>query len=110
MPDIDQVTKNSLVYIVNKFPNLASQYAEFLSSLNISFDADAPELGLDETSAEKFIVSLKLKKYLEKLENERKEKMIGIMNGENYTNEEIADINTKIAEVNEKLEKLLYME
>ena len=110
LPDIDQVTKNSLVYIVNKFPNLASQYAEFLSSLNISFDADAPELGLDETSAEKFIVSLKLKKYLEKLENERKEKMIGIMNGENYTNEEIADINTKIAEVNEKLEKLLYME
>ncbi len=110
LPDIDQVTKNSLVYIVNKFPNLSSQYAEFLSSLDISFDSDAPELGLDETAAEKFIVSLKLKKYLEKLENERKEKMVGMMNGENYTNEEIADINTKITEVNEKLEKLLYIE
>ena len=110
IPGIDAVTKNTLVFIVNKFPDLASQYAEFLSSLDISFDADAPDLGWDEKMAEKFIVSLKLKKYRDALEQELRQKMQGIINGENYTNSDIADINEKIADINEKLEKLLYME
>ena len=110
IPDVDLVTRNTLVYIVNKFPEIASQYADFLTTLNISFDEDVSDLGWDSTSAEKFIVSLKLKKYLEKLEQERKEIMHGMVNGENYTNDDITDINKKIADVNEKLEKLLYME
>ena len=110
LPDVDSVTKNTLIYIVNKFENLASQYADFLSSLNISFDTNAPDLGWNEKTAEKFIVSVKLKKYLGILEQERKEKLQGMMNGENYTNDDIDDINKKIAEVNQKLEKLLYIE
>ena len=110
LPEVDLVTKNTLVYIVNNFPDLASQYADFLASLNISFDEQAQDLRWDEKSAEKFIVSLKLKKYLEKLEKERKEIMQGMINGENYTNNDITEINKKIDEVNKKLEKLLYME
>ena len=110
LPEVDLVTKNTLVYIVNNFPDLASQYADFLASLNISFDEQAQDLRWDKKSAEKFIVSLKLKKYLEKLEKERKEIMQGMINGENYTNNDITEINKKIDEVNKKLEKLLYME
>lgn len=110
MPDVDLITKNTLVYIVNNFENLASQYSDFLSSLNINFDEQAPDLGWTVTQAEKFVVSLKLKKYLEILENERKEKMQAMVNGENYTNADIAEINKKITEINQKLEKLLYME
>ena len=59
---------------------------------------------------EKFIVSLKLKKQLEILDARRREMMQGMVNGENYTNDDIAEINKKIDEVNKKLEKLLYME
>ena len=33
-----------------------------------------------------------------------------MINGENVTREDIADINNKIIEVNKKLEKLLYIE
>ena len=110
LPDIDSVTKNSLIYIVNKFPDLASQYAEFLATLNISFDDDAPDLGWDITAAEKFIVSLKLKKQIEFLENKRREIMQGMIRGENYTNDDIADINKKIEDLNKNLEKLLYIE
>ncbi|MBQ9540024.1 MAG: DNA primase [Alphaproteobacteria bacterium] len=110
LPDTDLVTKNTLVYIVNNFPDIASQYADFLSSLNISFDVDAPDLGWDARAAEKFIVSLKLQRYRTALEQELKIKMQGMINGENYTNEELSDIKKKIAEINEKLEKLLYME
>lgn len=110
LPDIDTITKNTLVYIVNNFPDLASRYTEFLASLNISFDDTAPDMGWTDTAAEKFIVSLKLKKQLEILEKERKEKMHGMIHGENYTNEEIADINSKIIEIQEKLEKLLFIE
>ncbi len=110
LPDTDLVTKNTLVYIVNNFPDIASQYADFLSSLNISFDVDAPDLGWDARAAEKFIVSLKLQRYRAALEQELKIKMQGMINGENYTNEELGDIKKKIDEINEKLEKLLYLE
>lgn len=110
LPDTDTVTKNTIIYIVNKFPDLASQYADFLATLNISFDMDAPDLGWDSTSAEKFIVSLKLQRYRATLEQELRTKMQGMINGENYTNEELSDIKKKIADVNQKLEKLLYIE
>lgn len=110
LPDTDLVTKNTLVYIVNKFPDIASQYADFLSTLNISFDESAPDLGWDEKAAEKFVVSVKLQRYRATLEQDLKTKMQGMINGENYTNEEIADIKNKIRDVNQKLEKLLYME
>jgi len=110
LPDTDLVTKNTLVYIVNKFPDIASQYADFLSSLNISFDVDAPDLGWDARAAEKFIVSLKLQRYRAALEQELKIKMQGMINGENYTNEELSDIKKKIDDVNQRLEKLLYLE
>ena len=110
LPEVDSVTKNTLVYIVNNFEDLASQYADFLSGLNISFDEPAPDLKWNSVQAEKFIVSLKLKKQLEAMENKRREIMQGMITGENYTNADITDINNKIAGINEKLEKLLYME
>ena len=110
MPEVDAVTTKTLIYIVNKFENLATQYSDFLGSLNISFDADVPDLHWTESQAEKFIVSTKLKKYLEMLEAEKKEKTTAMINGGNVTREDIAYINNKIIEVNKKLEKLLYME
>ncbi|MBP9999726.1 MAG: DNA primase [Proteobacteria bacterium] len=110
LPDTDAVTKNTLIYIVNNFPDIASQYADFLSVLNISFDDTAPDLGWDARAAEKFIVSLKLQRYRATLEQELRDKMQGMINGENYTNEELNDIKKKISDIDEKLEKLLYME
>ncbi len=110
LPNTDNVTKNTLVYIVNNFPDIASQYSDFLATLNISFDEKAPDLGWDDKASEKFIVSLKLQKYRAILEQELRDKMQGMINGENYTNEELNDIKKKINEVNQKLEKLLYME
>lgn len=110
LPDTDLVTKNTLVYIVNNFPDIASQYADFLATLNISFDETAPDLGWEYKAAEKFIVSLKLQRYRAALEQELKIKMQGMINGENYTNEELTDIKKKITEINEKLEKLLYID
>lgn len=110
MPDVDTVTKNTLIYIVNNFENLATQYADFLGTLDISFDATYTDLKWTEVQAEKFIVSVKLKKYLESLEAEKKEKTVAMINNENVTREDIDEINKKIIEVNQKLEKLLYME
>ena len=104
------VTKNTLVYIVNNFENIATQYADFLASLNISFDGNAPDLSWNETQAEKFIVSLKLQRYRMALEQELKTKTQAMINGENITNEDLADIKKKITNINQKLEKLLYIE
>ena len=110
LPDTDLVTKNTLIYILNNFENIATQYADFLASLNISFDGNAPDLCWNEKQAEKFIVSLKLQRYRATLEQELKTKMQGMINGENITNEELAEIKKKITDINQRLEKLLYIE
>lgn len=110
LPDADLVTKNTLVYIVNNFENIATQYADFLASLNISFDGNAPDLCWNEKQAEKFIVSLKLQRYRATLEQELKTKTQAMINGENITNEDLADIKKKITDINQRLEKLLYIE
>ncbi|MBR6837959.1 MAG: toprim domain-containing protein, partial [Alphaproteobacteria bacterium] len=110
LPDADLVTKNTLIYIVNNFENIATQYADFLASLNISFDGNAPDLSWNEKQAEKFIVSLKLQRYRMALEQELKTKTQAMINGENITNEDLSDIKKKITDINQKLEKLLYIE
>lgn len=109
LPSAEDITKNTLIYIVNKYPELAERYADFLISLNIPFDCDAiMNFNIDYKSAEKYIVSLKLKNYLEKLKQEKKELLDKMLvNGEIY-NQEISDIDNKIIETNNKIEKILY--
>ena len=65
-------------------------------------------MNLDKTAAEKYIVSLKLQKYLEKLHIQRKELVVKKLSGDNVDTDIIA-LDTKIHDANEKLEKLISM-
>ena len=107
LPDIDSITKNTLIYIVNAFPELAERYLDFLGTLGIDFNANAPELNLDSTAAEKYIVSLKLQRHLAKLNAIKKELTNKLLAGENIAREEITKIDEDIAKFSEKLEILI---
>ena len=106
LPDIDTITKNTLVYIINTYPELAEQYMDFLGTLGINFDGTAPELNLGKTAAEKYIVSLKLQRYIQKLNLTKTEL---IKSGDDNAGDEIKKIDNDIATASEKLEKLISM-
>lgn len=108
LPEIDSITQKTLIFITDKFPEVAERYAEFLASLNIDFDGIAPEMNLDAKAAEKYIVSLKLQKYLEKLNAEKKDVMARLLAGENLQ-EKMNFINSEIARATENLETLISM-
>lgn len=109
VPEIDAITRNTLVFITNKYPDVAERYAEFLATLNISLDGDAPELNLDAVAAEKYIVSLKLQKYLERLRNEQKELTAAALGGDAGASEKLATINSEIVRITDKQDQLISM-
>lgn len=107
LPDIDAITKNTLVYIVNKYPELAERYLDFLGTLGVDFDGTAPELNMDINGAEKYLVSLKLQRYLEKLNAQKREFTNQLLAGDEAARDEIKRIDSEIEKYNEKLEVLI---
>ena len=107
LPDVGAVTKNTLVYIVNNFPELAERYMDFLGTLGVDFDGTAPELNMDAGAAEKYIVSLKLQRYLEKLNAQKREFTKQLLAGNEDVRDEITRINSEIEKYTEKLDILV---
>ena len=111
LPSVDDVTKNTLIYIVNRFPEIVEQYGDFLSTLNIDFDAHVVnELNFDAKAAEKFIVSLKLQRYITRLNNDKKSVLQLALAGDAGAGGLIKDLDDELKSANEKLEKLMNME
>ena len=108
LPEIDDITKNTLVYIVNNFPDIAERYGDFLATMNINFDEDYPNLNMDEKSAEKYIVSLKLQKYITRLQSEKKALTSRLLAGDDVR-DEIDALNNKIADAQQKIDALVLM-
>ena len=111
LPSVDDVTKNTLIYIVNRFPEIVEQYGDFLSTLNIDFDTPViVELNFDAKAAEKFIVSLKLQRYIARLNNDKKAVLQLALSGDAGAGALIKDLDDELKSANEKLEKLMNME
>lgn len=107
VPSVDDITRNTLIYITGAYPALGERYAEFLGGLGISFDAETPDMNMDETAAEKYIVSLKLQKYMEKMQNKKKEILAAMLAGDAAAAQQMAQVDAEIARAREKLEKLI---
>ena len=111
LPAVDDITKNTLIYIVAHFPDVVEKYGDFLSSLNIDFDSDAgTELKFDAAAAERYVVSLKLQRYIQKLNNDKKAALQSMLAGDTGAGAMVDKINADIASANEKLEMLLNAE
>lgn len=106
LPEIDDITKNTLVYIVNNFPDIAERYGDFLATLNINFDDNAPDMNMDEKSAEKYIVSLKLQKYMARLQSQKRDLTARLLAGENVR-DEIAVLDEQINTAMQKMDALI---
>ena len=108
MPTVDDITKNTVIFIVNNYPQIAERYGDFLATMNIDFDGNAADMTMDEKSAEKYIVSLKLQKYIERLQSEKKALTSKLLAGENVR-DEIAALDAKIADARQKMDTLVSM-
>ena len=108
VPEIDKITVGTLRAIVEKYPDLAETHAEFLATLNISFDGvGGGGIDINLQDAEKFIVSLKLKKYLEKLNVQKKELTVKLLGGDETVRTKISAIDTEIKKSTEKFESII---
>ena len=107
LPDVDAVTKNTLIYIVNTFPELAERYLDFLGTLNIDFDGVAGELNLDFKDAEKYIVFLKLQRYIDKLNLQKQDLTSRMLMGDENAREELNKIDDELSSAHQKRETLL---
>ena len=109
LPDIDNITKTTLVYIVNKYPETVERHGEFLATLNIDFDGAAADLDLSLNDAEKYIVSLKLQRYIYRLNILKKELTSKLVTGDETARDELIKNGSEIMRTQEKLELLISM-
>ena len=109
LPDIDIMTVNVVKEIVQTYPEITEKYLDFLTSLNISFENDVKKTDLSLENAEKFIVSLKLQRYIKKLEQEKQEIINESLKNNTSNTDILNEINNKINDANNKLENLLDM-
>ena len=65
---------------------------------------------MDVKSAEKYIVSLKLNRYIQKLQNDKKELIQLMLSGDAGAKLQIEKIDSDISSANEKLEALINIE
>ena len=109
VPEIDAITRNTLIFITNKFPEIAERHAEFLAKLNISLDGDAPDMNMDARSAERYITSLKLQNYLKKLQEQKQKLTTDILRGDadDDARGQISAIDSEITKYTEKLEQMI---
>ena len=111
IPTVDDMTAKTLIYIVNTYPELVERYGDFLASLNIDFDSGvAANSKLDAKAAEKYIVSFKLNRYIEKLQQDKKDLIQMGFSGDTGAAAQIEKINKDIAAAQEKLESLMNMD
>lgn len=106
MPGVDDITKKTVIFIVNQYPEIAERYGDFLATLNINFDDNAPDMNMDEKSAEKYIVSLKLQKYMARLQSQKRDLTARLLAGENVR-DEIAVLDEQINTAMQKMDVLI---
>lgn len=109
LPDVDIMTINLIKSIVQTYQELAEKYMDFFVSLNISFDEDVQKTNLSLKDAEKFIISFKLQRYIKKLESDKQNLLNDALNGKDYDENLLKEIDNKLIESNQKLELLLDM-
>ncbi len=108
VPKTDSVIKNTIIYIVNKYPEIAERYGDFIGGFNLDFNTDVNvDLNLDLKSAEKYLVSLKLQKYIENLELKKREITIGALSNGNDVRDEIRRIDDEIIKMKERFDLLV---
>ncbi|MDE6477749.1 MAG: DNA primase [Alphaproteobacteria bacterium] len=106
VPNVDDITAKTLRGLIDAHPELAERYGDFLVALNITLDGPMLNPGFDLAAAEKYIVSLKLKNYLQRLHDDRKMLVAQLLAGDDGAREKIAAVDAEIEKSNARMELL----
>lgn len=72
IPNVDSLVQKTLSEIAATYPELIEKHSEFLLKIGATFDdSKSAVCALNQEDAEKFIVSIKLKKYINNLQTDR---------------------------------------
>jgi len=108
LPEIDSVVKKTLIFIVNKFPELAERYGDFLNKLNLDLDKEGKsDIDFDLKQAERYIYSLKIQKYIEYLEQQKRELITSSLKTGNNEKQKIQQIDEELEKIRDKQDILL---
>ena len=107
LPDTNLMDINIIKSIVQTYPEISEKYADFLVSLNISFDEDVQKTTMNLEMAEKFIISFQIQQDIKELKQKRQEIINNALKNNIENPESLNEINEKIRDANEKLEKLI---
>jgi DNA primase len=109
VPETNALARRTLSHIAAAHPELIEKHSEFLISAGITFDDSQPladDFQMTSDDAEKFIVSLKLKKYLERLNAEKKELTNQLLAGDESARTALSSIDSEITKSAERLDKI----
>jgi DNA primase len=112
IPNVDALTRKTLSEIAGAYPELIERHAEFLAKIGMDFNNSNATAAsqLSAADAEKFIVSMKLKNYLEMLQSDRKNIMAKILSSKDSPDQSIAaklkTIDDEIKKTMEKINKI----
>lgn len=104
VPEVDNLTKNTLSGIIEKFPELAEKHSDFLLKIGADFNGSKNAVcALNQEDAEKFIVSIKLKNYINNLQTDR---MSALKEMTPEALKRVKALDSEIESATEKLNKL----
>ena len=103
-PEVDNLTINTLSGIASAYPELIEKHSEFLLKIGMNFDDSKNAVcALNKDDAEKFIVSMKLKNYIQNLQSDRAA-AVKEMTTESLNR--VKAIDSEIISATDKLDKL----
>ena len=106
VPGVDDLTARTLVYIANTYPAIVERFGDFLATLNIDFDAAPADTNMTEDAATRFIVSLKLQKYIEQLTGQRREITTKMLAGDLDAASDLQRVDGEISRARANLDKI----
>ena len=94
---------------LKKWPleKITKPFGDFISKFNLDFSENVADAGLSFDAAEKYLVSLKLQKYIESLEKQKRDLTVRGLSGEKDVSEEIRRIDDELSRMREKFELLV---
>ncbi|MDL2296208.1 DNA primase [Lachnospiraceae bacterium OttesenSCG-928-E19] len=107
VPSVDQITANKIAAVIEQHPILLDNHGDFLATLNFANGDPNKSAPMNFSDAEKFIISLKLQKYLEQLNEQKKDLVKILMSGDSGVSVEIARIDDEIAKQKSRLDQLI---
>ncbi len=108
VPAADDITIKNIQGILSTYPDIAERYGDFLVTMNIPDISQSAPCPFSHNDAEKYIVTLKIKRYLTQLEKQKKDLTASLLIGQDVQ-DQINKINAEMMRIQDKLDALIQL-